>query len=65
MRAELANLNDCAVPFLSRAAVNLCWYYYIYTWHGIIFPGSRITKGEVCSAGQIPFRGIHIPSVVH
>ena len=28
MRAELANLNDCAVPFLSRAAANLCWYYY-------------------------------------
>ena len=27
MRAELANLNHCAVPFLSRAAVNLCWYY--------------------------------------
>ena len=26
MRAELANLNDCAVPFLIRAAVNLCWY---------------------------------------
>ena len=29
MRAELANRNHCAVPFLSRAAVNLCWYYYI------------------------------------
>ena len=28
MRSELANLNDCAVPFLSRAAANLCWYYY-------------------------------------
>ena len=27
MRVELANLNDCAVPFLSRAAVNLFWYY--------------------------------------
>ena len=26
MLAELANLNDCAVPFLSRAAVNLSWY---------------------------------------
>ena len=26
MRAELANLNHCAVPFLSRAAVNLSWY---------------------------------------
>ena len=29
MRAKLVNLNHCAVPFLSRAAVNLCWYYYI------------------------------------
>ena len=28
MRGELANLNHCAVRFLSRAAVNLCWYYY-------------------------------------
>ena len=28
MRTELANLNHCAVPFLSRAAVNLSWYYY-------------------------------------
>ena len=28
MRAELANLNNCAVPFLSRAAANLCWHYY-------------------------------------
>ena len=26
MRAELTNLHHCAVPFLSRAAVNLCWY---------------------------------------
>ena len=24
MCAELANVNHCAVPFLSRAAVNLC-----------------------------------------
>ena len=24
--AELANLNHCAVPFLSRAAFNLSWY---------------------------------------
>ena len=30
MRADLANLNHYAVPLLSRAAVNLCWYYYIY-----------------------------------
>ena len=26
MRAELANIHHCAVPFLSRAAVNLSWY---------------------------------------
>ena len=26
MRAELANLNHCAVLFLSRTAVNLSWY---------------------------------------
>ena len=25
MRIKLANLNDCAVPFLSRAAANLFW----------------------------------------
>ena len=26
IRAELANLNHCAVPFLSLAAVNFSWY---------------------------------------
>ena len=26
MRAELANLNHCAVPCLSCAALNLSWY---------------------------------------
>ena len=31
MRAKLANLNNCTVPFLSRAVVNLyCDYYNIY-----------------------------------
>ena len=40
MRAELANLNHCAVPFLSRGAPNLCWYntitYLQYKiWHGV------------------------------
>ena len=30
MRATLANLNHCAVPFLSRDTVNLCWYHYTY-----------------------------------
>ena len=28
MRAILADLNDCAVPFLSRAAANMYWYHY-------------------------------------
>ena len=28
MRTQLSNLDDCAVPFLRRAAVNLRWYYY-------------------------------------
>ena len=26
MRAKLANLDHCAVPFLSHAATNLSWY---------------------------------------
>ena len=26
MRAEVSSLNHCAVPFLSRTAINLCWY---------------------------------------
>ena len=26
MSVELADLNSCAVLFLSRAVVNLCWY---------------------------------------
>ena len=26
MRAKLASLNHCAVPYLSRAVVNLSWY---------------------------------------
>ena len=29
MHAELASLNHCAVPFISRADANLCWYYCI------------------------------------
>ena len=32
MRDKLANLNHCAVPFLSRAAVNLCCYDYTDTY---------------------------------
>ena len=30
MRADLAVLNNCAVPFLSRAAVNMRWYYTLH-----------------------------------
>ena len=30
MRAKLAYLNYCAVPFLSRVVVNLCWYHHKY-----------------------------------
>ena len=30
MRTKLASPNRCAVPFLSRAAVNLSWYDSIY-----------------------------------
>ena len=41
MRAELTNLNHCAVPFLSRAAVNLCWYYHTFVhlrlWCGLLW----------------------------
>ena len=28
---QIANVNDCAVPFSRSAAANLCWYYYITT----------------------------------
>ena len=34
--AELANINHCAVPFLSRAAVKLYWYCYTYLEIGIL-----------------------------
>ena len=34
MRAELAGLNLCAVPFLRRTTGGMCWYYYT------IVPGS-------------------------
>ena len=40
MRAKLANLNHCAVPFLSRAAANLCWYYCIIYY--ILLHGFRL-----------------------
>ena len=30
MRAKLSSLNHCTVLLLSRAAVNLYWYWYIH-----------------------------------
>ena len=50
MRAELANLNHCAVPFLSRAAVNLCWYYITYSF--IVIKTETYTLGSVL-AGSV------------
>ena len=35
MRAKLASLNHCAVPFLSRAAANFCWYYYTMQYNSL------------------------------
>ena len=41
MRAELANLNQCALPFLSRADDKLFWYsvimYLLYTIIAILY----------------------------
>ena len=44
MRAKLANLNDCSVPFLSRAAANLPWYCHITLTGNQVFD-YRTTKG--------------------
>ena len=40
MRAKLASLNQCTVPFLSRAEVNLCWYdsIYIFDMNALLLP---------------------------
>ena len=40
MRAKLTNLNHCAVPFLSRAAVNLSWYDSTYSYDRHVFVAS-------------------------
>ena len=48
MRAELATLNDCAVPFLSRAAVNLCWYY-TSVHIGVVVSKEETFGSRVCS----------------
>ena len=47
MRAELANLNYCAVAFLSRAAVNLCWYYILLLY--IVYYIMQTVYGVMCS----------------
>ena len=50
MRAILANLNHCAVPYLSRAAVNLCWYDYIHrTYINLLLYILRIIKVKTLS----------------
>ena len=52
MRDELANLNLCAVPFLSRAAVNLYWYWYTYwiltQWFFSKLSASRLIARKYC-----------------
>ena len=53
MRAELANLNDCAVPFISRAAVN-------YT---TLYSGQKfgvVTSILYCSGKSLIFAMINI-----
>ena len=40
MRAELVSLDHCAVPFLSCAAVSLCWYnntFTAYIFHTVLY----------------------------
>ena len=44
MRAELANLNHCAVPFLRRAAANLSWYDSTATVRDMLFLTILLTK---------------------
>ena len=48
MCAKLANLYHCAVPFLSRAAVNLCWY------DSATYPRTHYITYSVCYV-SIPF----------
>ena len=45
MRADLAVLNNCAVPFLSRAAVNICWYYILMKQKSLLFVVTKIHPG--------------------
>ena len=52
MRAELANLNHCAVPFLSRAAVKLSWYDSSLLTHNIV---STILKTNPSTKSDAPY----------
>ena len=53
MRAELANLNHCAVLFLSRAAINLSWYNSSDTWLSCIALSSmRCLKLKQCNVSD-------------
>ena len=55
MRAELANINHCAVPFLSRAAVNLSWYdsTYIIIIYIIYMVYAACTECSVWNTGKL------------
>ena len=61
MRAELPNLDDCAVPFLSRAAVNLCWYY--YTFYIILLTKTTAARNRVALSYR-SVRGLYFLAVV-
>ena len=55
MRAELANLNHCAVSFLGRATASLCWYYATYLFlllsairNGLCLATLTVCKNKSC-----------------
>ena len=45
MHAELASLNHCAVPYLSRAGVNFYWYYYSH--NGVLSYQLKLTATPI------------------
>ena len=54
MRVELANLNHCAVLFLSRADDNLCWCYYTQVSNAVdIKGGTTKCSKEVINMGKV------------
>ena len=53
MSAELANLNNCAVPILSRATVNLCWYY------------NRIDQRTLVELVTLAYEGVILSTLKH